>query len=110
MNFFIVEDTSSSYTSLSAANSCLLPSVRQSQSQSQSILFLVDLADTKMNEYDARDISMIVNALAKLSQSQNQRSQLLLLFDNLADAAILIIQTFSAQGLATTINAYSKWN
>jgi len=68
---------------------------------------LADIVISQMNTskyYDGRDLSMIVNALAKVQLKHRK------LFIEVAKETILIIDTFNAQDLANTVNAFVKLN
>ena len=63
---------------------------------------LVDMTMSQIRKFNAQNISLVVNALAK------KRVQNRLFFDAAANRAIVIIDTFNAQDLAITVNAFAN--
>jgi len=69
-----------------------------------SIVLNRAMSQMKANKFYSRDISMLVNALAKTRLRHGQ------LFDAAATRSIMIIDTFNALELASTVNAFAKTN
>eukprot|EP00980_Cylindrotheca_fusiformis_P022041 scaffold8932_cov108-Cylindrotheca_fusiformis.AAC.1 len=68
------------------------------------MLALGEPASRKIEDYEARDIAMALNAFAKRGLRNSQ------FFEKSAEAAIPIIGTFNAQHFANTVNAFAKMN
>jgi len=67
---------------------------------------LIKESISKIDKFNPRDISMVVNALSKIQDTNPERSNLL--FQRAGEKVIDIIDRFNAQALANTINAYGK--
>jgi hypothetical protein len=63
---------------------------------------LGELSVNKMHEFEARDISMTLNALAKRNIQSPK------VFEKASEAAISIMDEFKSQELANLVNAYAK--
>eukprot|EP00980_Cylindrotheca_fusiformis_P023397 scaffold10455_cov150-Cylindrotheca_fusiformis.AAC.1 len=66
------------------------------------MLVLGELAGRKIEDFEARDIAMTLNAFAKRGLRSSQ------FFEEAAEAAIPIIRNFNAQDVANTVNAFAK--